>query len=181
METGFAEGYDLCVGGGVGIAEDSVLTTADDLLVVDDDCAYGDFAVGFGGLGFGDGGSEVGQVGRHFKLIRCSYICSAIHFYEEAQLNMSKKKSGIVRFTLDRDNPSKLTPAQMKQLRELNTAISITAMLLLVPEELCGIGLGGWWANLKTRTSSYAGSCWERQCRVPRPQTRSTAWMPTIW
>src|SRR6185312_6936248 len=25
----------------------------------------------------------------------------------------------------------------------------------------------------------HAGSCWERQCSVPRPQTRSTAWMPT--
>ncbi len=26
---------------------------------------------------------------------------------------------------------------------------------------------------------AHAGSCWERQWRVPRPQTRSTAWMPT--
>ena len=59
-EAGFAEGYDFGVGGGVGVAEDSVLASADDLVVVDDDCAYGDFAVGFGGLGFGDGGAEVG-------------------------------------------------------------------------------------------------------------------------
>ncbi len=29
------------------------------------------------------------------------------------------------------------------------------------------------------RSAAAAGSCWVRQCRVPRPQTRSTAWMPT--
>ena len=58
-EAGFAEGYDLGVGGGVGVAEDSVLASADDFVFVDDDCAYGDFAVGFGGLGFGDGGAEI--------------------------------------------------------------------------------------------------------------------------
>ena len=53
------------MGRGVGVAEDSVLTTADDLVVVDDDCAYGDFAVGFGGLGFGYGGAEIGEVDGH--------------------------------------------------------------------------------------------------------------------
>jgi len=53
------------VGGRVGVAEDSVLASANDSVVVDDDCAYGDFAVGFGGLGFGYGGSEVGEVGEH--------------------------------------------------------------------------------------------------------------------
>ena len=50
-EAGFAEGYDLGVGGGVAVAEDSVLAAADDFVVVDDDCAYGDFACGFGGAG----------------------------------------------------------------------------------------------------------------------------------
>ena len=64
-EAGFAEGYDLGVRGGVGVAEDSVLASADDFVVVDDDCAYRDFAVGFGGVGFGDGGSEVGEVSGH--------------------------------------------------------------------------------------------------------------------
>lgn len=53
------------MGGGVGVAEDAVLSAADDLVVVDDDGAYGDFAVDFGGLGFGYGGSEVGEVGGH--------------------------------------------------------------------------------------------------------------------
>jgi len=53
------------VGGGVGVAEDSVLASADDLVFVDYHCAYGDFAVGFGGVGFGDGGSEVGEVSGH--------------------------------------------------------------------------------------------------------------------
>ncbi len=43
-EAGFAEGYDLGVGGGVGVAEDSVLAAGDDFVFVDDDCAYGDFA-----------------------------------------------------------------------------------------------------------------------------------------
>ena len=28
---------------------------------------------------------------------------------------------------------------------------------------------------------AHAGSCWVRQWRVPRPQTRSTEWMPTTW
>ena len=51
--------------GGVGVAEDSVLASADDFVFVDYDCSYGDFAVGFGGLGFGNGGSEVGEVGGH--------------------------------------------------------------------------------------------------------------------
>lgn len=58
--SGFAEGDDLGVGGGIAVAEDSVLASANDLVFVDDDCAYGDFAVGFGGLGFGDGAAEVG-------------------------------------------------------------------------------------------------------------------------
>ncbi len=26
---------------------------------------------------------------------------------------------------------------------------------------------------------AYAGCCWVRQCREPKPQTKSTAWMPT--
>src|ERR1700687_768998 len=45
--TGFAEGYDLGVGGGVGVAEDSVLAPADDFVFVDYDGAYGDFGVRF--------------------------------------------------------------------------------------------------------------------------------------
>jgi len=65
MEAGFAESYDLGVGGGVGVAEDSVLAATDDLVIVDDDCADRDFSVGFGGLGFGDRGSEVDEVGGH--------------------------------------------------------------------------------------------------------------------
>ena len=68
MEAGFAEGYDLGVGGGVGVAEDSVLAAADDLVVVDDDCAYGDFAVRFGRVGFGNGGSEIVEVAIHASL-----------------------------------------------------------------------------------------------------------------
>jgi hypothetical protein len=65
VEAGFAEGYDLGVGCGVVVAEDSVLASADDLVVVDNDCAYGNFPARFGGLGFGDGGSEVGEVVIH--------------------------------------------------------------------------------------------------------------------
>jgi len=61
----FAEGYDLGVGGGVAVAEDSVLASADDFVFVDDDCAYRDLAVGFGVGCFGDGGSEVGEVDGH--------------------------------------------------------------------------------------------------------------------
>ena len=53
------------MGGGVGVAENSVLASADDFVFVDYDCAYRDFAVGFGGLGFGYGGSEIGEVGGH--------------------------------------------------------------------------------------------------------------------
>ena len=53
----------MVVGGGVGVAEDSVLASADDFVFVDYDCAYRDFAVGFGVLSFGDCGAEVGEVG----------------------------------------------------------------------------------------------------------------------
>ncbi len=59
VKAGLAEGYDLGVGGGIAVAEDSVLAAADDLVFVDDDCAYGDLAVSFGVVGFGDGGLEV--------------------------------------------------------------------------------------------------------------------------
>jgi hypothetical protein len=55
--TGFAESDDLGVGGGVAVAEDSVLAAADDFIFVDYDCAYRDFAVGFGIGRFGDGSS----------------------------------------------------------------------------------------------------------------------------
>jgi hypothetical protein len=80
----FAESDDLGVGGGVGVAEDSVLTAADDFVFVDYDRAYGDFAVGFGGLGFGDGGAEVVEIG-HGCCRTCGFasgpknraICSA--------------------------------------------------------------------------------------------------------
>jgi hypothetical protein len=61
-EAGLAEGYDFGVGGGVAVAEDAVLASADDLVLVDYDCAYRDLAVGFGGLGLGDGGTEIGFV-----------------------------------------------------------------------------------------------------------------------
>ena len=63
--TGFAEGDYFGVGGGVAVAEDSVLASADDFVFVDYDCAYRDFACGFGGVGFSDCGSEVGEVGEH--------------------------------------------------------------------------------------------------------------------
>src|SRR5882724_7684874 len=63
--AGFAEGYELGVCGGVAVAEDSVLASADDFVFVDYDCAYRDLAVGLGGLGFGYGGSEVVEVVFH--------------------------------------------------------------------------------------------------------------------
>jgi hypothetical protein len=44
----FAEGDYLGVGGGVAVAEDTVLASADDFVLVDYDCAYRDFAVCFG-------------------------------------------------------------------------------------------------------------------------------------
>jgi len=47
--AGLAEGDDLGVGGGVVVAEDTVLAMGDDLALVDDDSADGDFAGGFGG------------------------------------------------------------------------------------------------------------------------------------
>ena len=40
-----------------------------------------------------------------------------------------------------------------------------------------GLGFGDCGAEVG-EVFHYAGSCWERQWRVPRPQTRSTAWMP---
>ena len=55
----FAEGDDLGVGGGVGVAENAVLASADDLSCMNDDCTYRNFSCGFGGMGFGDGGAEV--------------------------------------------------------------------------------------------------------------------------
>ena len=60
---GVAESDDLCVGGGVVIAQDTVLAASDDLAVVDDDGADGDFARALGGAGFGDAGAEVVEVG----------------------------------------------------------------------------------------------------------------------
>jgi len=62
---GVAEGDDLGVGGGVVIAQDTVLSAGDDLAVVNDDGADGDFAITLGGAGFGDAGVEVGEVVRH--------------------------------------------------------------------------------------------------------------------
>jgi hypothetical protein len=61
--TCFAEGDNLSVGGGVAVAEDPVLASADDFVFVNYDCAHGYFAVGFGGLGFGYGGAEIVEVG----------------------------------------------------------------------------------------------------------------------
>jgi hypothetical protein len=61
MLASFAEGYDFGMGGGVAVAEDSVLASAYDFVFVDHDCAYRDFAVGFGVVRFGDGGAEVGE------------------------------------------------------------------------------------------------------------------------
>jgi hypothetical protein len=63
MLASLAEGYYFGVGGGVAVAEDSVLAAAYDFVFVDYDCAYRDFAVGFGVVGFGDGGAEVVEVG----------------------------------------------------------------------------------------------------------------------
>jgi hypothetical protein len=68
VSAGFAEGYDLGVGGGVRVAEDSVLASADDFVFVDDDGADWDFAVGFGVVCFGDGGAEVGEVSGHLLI-----------------------------------------------------------------------------------------------------------------
>src|SRR3984957_9310076 len=56
-----AEGDYFGVGGGVAVAEDSVLAAAYDDALVGDDCSYRDFASGFGGLGFGDGSAEMGE------------------------------------------------------------------------------------------------------------------------
>jgi hypothetical protein len=58
-----AEGDYFGVGGGVAVAEDSILASADNLVFVDDDCAYWDFASGFGGLGFGYCGAEMVEIG----------------------------------------------------------------------------------------------------------------------
>jgi hypothetical protein len=62
IEAGLAEGDDLGVSGGVVVAEDTVLTAADDFVLMDDDGAYGNLAVGFGGIGFCDGFAKVGFV-----------------------------------------------------------------------------------------------------------------------
>jgi hypothetical protein len=62
-EACLAEGYDLGVGGGVAVAEDSILATAYDFVFVDYDRSYRNFAVGFGGLGFGYCGAEMVEVG----------------------------------------------------------------------------------------------------------------------
>lgn len=64
-QAGGAEGDDFCVGGGVVVAEDTVLAAGDDFVFVNDDCAYGDIAGRFGGVGFGDGGVHEGEVFRH--------------------------------------------------------------------------------------------------------------------
>ena len=59
---GCAESDDLGVGGGVVIAQDTVLAAGDDLAVEDEDGADGDFAVALGGAGFDDAGAEVVEV-----------------------------------------------------------------------------------------------------------------------
>jgi hypothetical protein len=58
MAAGFAQGDDLGVGSGIGVAEDAVLASADDFALVDDDCAYGHLTGGFGGVGFCHGGAH---------------------------------------------------------------------------------------------------------------------------
>jgi hypothetical protein len=60
--AGFTESNDLGVGSGVGVAEDTVLASADDSVFVDYDCAYWNFAIGFGILGFSDGSAEQSEV-----------------------------------------------------------------------------------------------------------------------
>jgi hypothetical protein len=62
VKAGLAEGDYLGVGGGVVVAEDTVLAAADDFVLVGDDCAYRDFAVGLGVIGFCDCFAEVGFV-----------------------------------------------------------------------------------------------------------------------
>lgn len=42
--TGFAQGDDLGVGGGIGVCEVTVVASADDLSAAHNDCAYGDFS-----------------------------------------------------------------------------------------------------------------------------------------
>jgi len=66
---GVAEGDDLCVGGGVVIAQNTVLASGDDLAVMHDEGADGNFAIMLGGAGFGDAGVEVVEVGEHDYLI----------------------------------------------------------------------------------------------------------------
>jgi hypothetical protein len=68
VKARFAEGDDLGVGGGVGVAEDSVLAAADDLVFADYNCADGDFAAGFGGFGFGYGDAEKQVVARDCEI-----------------------------------------------------------------------------------------------------------------
>jgi hypothetical protein len=60
--AGLADGDYFGVGGGVVIAEDSVLAAGNDFAAVDDDGADGDFARLLGGAGFVDCGAEVGEV-----------------------------------------------------------------------------------------------------------------------
>jgi hypothetical protein len=62
IKAGLAEGDDLGVSGGVVVAEDTILTAADDFVLMDDDGAYRDLAVCLGVIGFCDCFAEVGFV-----------------------------------------------------------------------------------------------------------------------
>ena len=77
---GVAESDDLGVGGGVVVAQNTVLAAGDDLAVVDDDGADGDFAITLGGAGFGDAGVEVVEVVRRcHAVIRLVRQCLCGH------------------------------------------------------------------------------------------------------
>lgn len=62
---GVAESDDLCVGGGVVIAQNTVLTAGEDLAVEGDDGADGDFAIMLGCAGFVNRSAKVVEVGEH--------------------------------------------------------------------------------------------------------------------
>jgi len=69
VAAGFAEGDYFGVGGGIGVAEDAVLASADDFPLMNNDCADRDFAGGLGSLRFGDGSAEMVEVVTHLPIL----------------------------------------------------------------------------------------------------------------